>query len=53
MMSSRISCKEPFQTTLIKPAKNSKQLLCGFFYGGIKSTIGYQGGFIAKGYICP
>jgi RNA recognition motif-containing protein len=35
----------------VSPAKNSKQLLCGFFYRGFKSTEAYQGEFIAKGLI--
>ncbi len=32
------SCKESFWT-LEKPAKNSKQLLCGFFYPAPKSIL--------------
>jgi len=33
----------------IEPVKNSKQLLCGLFYGGFKFAEGYRSGFIAKG----
>ncbi len=33
----RFTCKESFWTPE-KPAENSKQLLCGFFYGGIKTN---------------